>query len=122
MLVFVVYYEKWVLPGRSLKRPKNRTLTPTGPQKERQESAQDALDGNAKSVVKRSLFYQSALKQYAKSMPKRIRGWPQNEKKMVQKMVEGDRKMDKKMILFEGFGGVSPRAGDGRALIMGPPK
>ena len=51
VLVFVDYPEKRVLPARFLNRPKNRTQTPTGPQKERQESAQDALDGNAKSVV-----------------------------------------------------------------------
>ena len=51
MLAFVAFPEKRVLPATFLNRPKNRTLTPTGPQKERQESAQDALDGNAKSVV-----------------------------------------------------------------------
>ena len=112
MLVFVDFPEKRVLPARFLNRPKNRTQTPTGPQKERQESAQDALDGNAKSVVKCSLFYQSATTNDAKSMPKRIRRWPQNEKNMVQEMVEDDRKMNKKMI---GIGGRAQGRGRWRA-------
>ena len=52
MLVFVYdFLEKRVLPARFLNRPKNRTQTPTGPQKERQESAQDARGGNAESVA-----------------------------------------------------------------------
>ena len=51
VMVFVDFPEKKVLPARFMNRPKNRTQTPTGPQKERQESARDAPDGNAKSVV-----------------------------------------------------------------------
>ena len=55
-------------------------------------------------------------------MPRRIRGWPQNEKKMVQKMVEDDLNMDKKMILFEGFGWGGAKDADGDGWILGPRK